>query len=297
MKSLFIFVPLLLLQCSQIQWRPASLAVERGWSETGKNIVQTEVIYEEKDAWNPLSGTTHKKNYRTKFRIYEISGPGNDSGDPPIYSYEIGSWALPGSVYFHSATNRLFWIQGSNDEYGGAVRSPGVWSPKGFHSFEPKNFQKEGQTIFQFVPSPDGGKVAIIFGTLGSDLQIGSPTLILADVNGQSSTYDKYYFEYPLTRWEETPEFRIRWSETSNHLYVRIGDSVFRTNEKSKKLEIAKEFPVCFYPASNFGPVGISPGGSGGDSDIGRDMEPPLYKRYKDKPFVKSLSQIKDCSQ
>ncbi|MGJ4786955.1 hypothetical protein [Leptospira koniambonensis] len=297
MKILLILLPLLIFHCSQIQWRPASLAVERGWSETGKNIVQTEVIYDEKDAWNPLNGTTHKKNYRTKFRIYEISGPGNDSGDPPIYSYEIGSWTLPGSVYFHSATNRLFWIQGTNDEYGGSIRFPAIWSPKGFHSFEPKNFQKEDQTIFQFVPSPDGGKAAIILGKLRSDLGIETPTLIIADVNGQSSSYDRSYFEFQLTKWEETPEFRIRWSENSNLLYIRVQDQVFKTNEKSKKLEEAKEFPVCFYPASSFGPVGISPGGRGGDSDIARDMEPPPYKRYKDKPLVKSLNQTKDCSQ
>ncbi|TGK01222.1 hypothetical protein EHQ53_09120 [Leptospira langatensis] len=295
MKLLWIALPILLISCSQIRWKPASLAIERGWSESGKNIVQTEVLYEEKEPWNPLTGTTIKKNYRTKFRIYDLNEPQKIDGDPPIYSYEINSWTLPGSVYFHSETNRLFWIQGSNDEYGSVDRFPAVWSPKGFHSFDPKGFLKEGQTILHFVPSPDGGTAALILGILDANLEIQSPTLVLADVNGQSSSLDSSYSEFVLKEWNETPEYRIRWSEDSSVLFVRVKDAVFKAKEKAKKLEQAKEFPRCFFPPSNFGPVGISPAGSGGDSDRKRDMESPPFKRYKDKPFVRNISQIRDC--
>ncbi len=296
MKLLCLLLPFLFLFCSQIRWRPAGLAIERGWSETGKNLVQTEVMYEEKDAWNPLTGTTLKKNYHTKFRIYDLTDSPDPNGEPPIYSYETDSWTMPGSVYYHSETSRLFWVQGTNDDYGSQTRFPSVWSPKGFHSFLPKNFLREGQTVLHFVPSPDGGTAALLIGKTDSSLEIQSPVLILADTNGQSSSLDSGYSEFPLEDWKETPDYKIRWSENSNLLYIRLNNRVYSAKAKSKKLEEPKEFPSCFSPPSNFGPVGISPPGSGGDSDFSRDLEPPPFKRYRDKPFVKTVLKIRDCS-
>ncbi|MFB5649167.1 hypothetical protein ACE5IS_00865 [Leptospira wolffii] len=295
MKS-FSFIGFLIMSCSQMSWRPAGLAVERGWSENGQNLVQSEVLYEEKDSWNPLTGTTLKKNYKTKFRIYDLSETPNPEGDPPIYSYQVESWVLPGSVYFHSATNRLFWIQGSNDQYGGTERFPAVWSPKGFHSFEPNQFLQKDKTILHFVPSPDGGTAAFILGNTEASPEIRSAVLILADTNGRSSSSDIRYSEFSLPDWQETPDHKIRWSEKSDTLYVRIKDKVFIAKSKSKKLEEAKRFPSCFSPPSNFGPVGISPAGSGGDSDIRRDLEPPPYKKFRDAPMVGTTLKIRDCS-
>lgn len=284
------------LSCSQILWRPAGLSVERGWSENGKNLVQTEVLYEEKDSWNPLMGTSLKKNYKTKFRIYDLGGEPDPAGDPPIYSYEIDSWVLPGSVYFHSATSRLFWIQGKNDEYGGPERIPEVWSPQGFHSFDPKNFLPKSKSVLQFVPSPDGGTAAFVLGDLSDSPEIRSAVLVLAETNGRSSSSDSAYSEFDLPEWQETPEYKIRWSEKSDSLYVRIKDRVYLAKPKTKKLEEAKEYPSCFSPASNFGPVGISPAGSGGDSDMRRNLEPPPYRKFRDKPKVKTPLKIRDCS-
>ncbi|WP_246031938.1 hypothetical protein [Leptospira fluminis] len=294
--QILLALPFLLLgACSQFAWRPASLAVERGWSETGKELVQTEVMYEERNSWNPMMGTRLKRNYKTKFRIYDLSGTPDPKGDPPIYNHEAAHWTLPGSVYYHSTTGRLFWIQGLDDQYGGNSRVPSVWSPQGYHSFDPSRFLTAEQTVLHFIPSPDGGTAALLLGKTDPNLEIHSPKLILADTNGRSSTDDRNYFETALSEWKEVPTFQIRWSQDSSKIYLRLGGEVVQITRKDGKISKAKEFPRCFSPPTNFGPVGISPAGSGGDSSKERQLEPAPFRNYSDRPMVKHTDQIRDC--
>ncbi|EQA38207.1 putative lipoprotein [Leptospira inadai serovar Lyme str. 10] len=289
--STFLFA-----SCSRMLWRPAGLAIERGWSETGKELVQTEVTYEERFSWNPLAGTSQKRNYKTKFRIYDLTGTPDPKGESPIYNYEAAHWTLPGSVYYHSSTARLFWIQGVNDEYGGNTRTPSVWSPHGFRSFEPKQFLSNEQTILRFVPSPDGGTAALLIGKVDESLEIVSPKLILADTNGQSSSLDKGYSENLLSEWKEIPTYQLRWSADSSSIYLRLGEHVVKITRRDGKLVKANEFPRCFFPPTNFGPVGISPAGTGGDSSKARELEPAPFRNYSDRPMVKYTDRIRDCS-
>ncbi|PJZ71604.1 hypothetical protein CH373_02905 [Leptospira perolatii] len=291
-KSYYLlFLNFILINCSYLQWRPASLAIERGWSENGNHVVQTEVIYEERDAWNPLTGTTHKRNYGTKFRIYLINDKAKGDGSPPIFTKEVSSWTLPGSVYFHSASSLLFWIQGKNDEYAGKSRFPAIWSPELSIDQDLSSILLAGETVLQFVPAPDAELAALILGKVDPSLEILSPRLVFWNVKDR-----KTLTSISLNSWKEVPNYRIRWSVNSKTLYLRMEDKVSKAENDFHSLSKASEFPLCFFPPTNFGPVGISPAGSGGDTSFDRKIEPPLFKKFEKVPMISDVGRIRDCS-
>jgi hypothetical protein len=72
MKLVSAITLLFLSSCSTIFWRDANLFPLISFSETGKKITYMKVHYQEKDSWNPLNGTTDKKNFTTQVILAEI---------------------------------------------------------------------------------------------------------------------------------------------------------------------------------------------------------------------------------
>lgn len=68
----FIFI-LFMVSCSNIFWREGKLPPGVSWTKEN-TILISRVVFEEKDSWNPLMGTTLKQSYKTLLYSAEISG-------------------------------------------------------------------------------------------------------------------------------------------------------------------------------------------------------------------------------
>ncbi|MCG6166762.1 hypothetical protein [Leptospira sanjuanensis] len=277
-SSIFLFY-----SCSFLVWKNSSISLERGWSSSGKEIVQMETLYEEKDSWNPLMGTTLKRNYRSLIRIFDPN-----IASQPVEQIPFSSWILPGSVYYHSGSKSVYWIGGLDDEYGSFSRTPA-----GIRLTDKKHipfslYLQPGQIPIQLVPSPNGNSLALIVAVLDNDLEFLKPELIWLDRSEDASLNPNARIDLP--EWKETPVHRIRWSEKSDKIYIQISESIFAAYPGKKDLQKAVEFPTCFAPPTSFGPVGVSP-----SNENPSRMEKNQIKTFSDFPKINRISRIRNC--
>ncbi|TGL73813.1 hypothetical protein [Leptospira yasudae] len=284
LKSLVLSSAFLFYSCSFLIWKNSSLSLERGWSSSGKEIVQMETLYEEKDSWNPLMGTTLKRNYRSLIRIFDPN-----VASPPLEQIPFSSWILPGSVYYHSGSKSVYWIGGKDDEYGSFSRIPAGIRLADKQNIPFSLYLQPGQIPIQLVPSPNGNSLALIVAVLDNDLEFLKPELIWLDRNEDSSLSANARIDLP--EWKETPGHRIRWSERSDKIYIQISESVFTVPSGKKNLQKAAEFPTCFVPATSFGSVGVSP-----SSENATAVEKNKASSFSDSPKIRNTKQIRDCS-
>ncbi|RHX77613.1 hypothetical protein EHQ05_10450 [Leptospira yasudae] len=284
LQSLVLSSALLSCSCSFLVWKNSSLSLERGWSSSGKEIVQMETLYEEKDSWNPLMGTTLKRNYRSLIRIFDPN-----VASQPLEQIPFSSWILPGSVYYHSGSKSVYWIGGKDDEYGSFSRIPAGIRLADKQNIPFSLYLQPGQIPIQLVPSPNGNSLALIVAVLDNDLEFLKPELIWLDRNEDSSLSANARIDLP--EWRETPGHRIRWSERSDKIYIQISESVFTVHPGKKNLQKAVEFPICFAPPTSFGPVGVSP-----SSENATSVEKNKASSFSDSPKIRNTNQIRDCS-
>ncbi|MBM9576311.1 hypothetical protein JWG45_04000 [Leptospira sp. 201903070] len=284
-KYLFcIFSFFLFPSCSFLIWKNSSLSLERGWSSSGKEIVQTEVLYEEKDSWNPLSGTTLKRNYRSVIRIFDP-----DRSSKAVEEIPFSSWILPGTVYYHSATGALYWIGGKDDQYGSFARIPGAFNLNEKREISISKDLRPGHVVLQLTPSPNGNSVVMITASTDEDLEFLQPELLWISRTKEGS--QQLTARVPLLEWKETPSYRLRWSNQSDRIYIQINESVYTLQKEKSVLQKTKEFPLCFYPPTSFGSVGISP------TDRNQTkMEPNPFLSFSDLPKIQNPKKIRDCS-
>ncbi|WCL48258.1 hypothetical protein [Leptospira sp. GIMC2001] len=141
--------------CSSFFWRDAELPKEE--INYNGSILEYQVVYKEKDSLNPLMGTTEKKNYETKIAIYP-QGKNKQS----IKIENIGSWILPGMIHYNPTNDRLFWVQGINDEYGTNLRKAGVATDVRVNGLKNAKFWTDCSNITTILPSPTGDAIAMI---------------------------------------------------------------------------------------------------------------------------------------
>ncbi|PJZ53842.1 hypothetical protein [Leptospira adleri] len=282
---LYIFSLIFLSSCSFLIWKDSSLTLERGWSSSGKEIVQTEVLYEEKDSWNPLSGTTLKRNYRSVIRLFRPEESSN-----PIDEIPFSSWILPGTVYFHSGTRSLYWIGGIDDQYGSFSRIPSALNLDGKKEISLSTYLKPGQVVLQLVPSPDGNSIILILAVPDEDLEFLQPELIWLRRISETDASLQIVSRLPLPEWKETPLHRLRWSQKSDQIYIQIFESVYSIRKDKPALQKAVDFPICFYPPTSFGSVGISP-----SDHSPTKMEASPFSAFSDLPKIQNVRKIRDC--
>ncbi|MBM9501521.1 hypothetical protein JWG44_14805 [Leptospira sp. 201903071] len=284
-KYVCMFSVFLIPSCSFLIWKNSSLSLERGWSSSGKEIVQTEVLYEEKDSWNPLSGTTLKRNYRSVIRIFDPARSSN-----PVEEIPFSSWILPGTVYYHSSTGALYWIGGTDDQYGSFVRIPSAFNLSEKKEISISTHLKPDQVVLQIIPSPDGNSVVMITAATDADLEFLQPELLW--ISRGSDGLLQPTSRIPLPEWKETPSYRLRWSDKSDRIYIQISEFVYTIRKEKPILQKTNEFPLCFYPPTSFGSVGISP------SDQNQTkMEPNPFLSFSDLPKIQNPKKPRDCSR
>ncbi|TGM03421.1 hypothetical protein EHQ76_09390 [Leptospira barantonii] len=273
-----------LSSCSFLTWKNSSLSLERGWSSSGKEVVQLETLYQEKDSWNPLMGTTLKRNYHSMIRIFDPI-----QSSQPVNQIPFSSWILPGTVYYHSDTKSVYWIGGKDDEYGSYSRIPSGIDLSNKKELTLSSYLAPGQVAIQLIPSPDGNSLALVVAVLDNDLEFLKPELVWLSKNGDSEF--KPTSKTNLPEWKETPVHKIRWSSKSDKIYIQVSESVFFLTNGKDRFEKASEFPVCFTPSTSFGPVGISP-----SDESPSPMEKNPRRSFSDSPKTTNVRQIRDCS-
>ncbi|TGK36419.1 hypothetical protein EHQ12_10320 [Leptospira gomenensis] len=270
--------------CSFLIWKNASLTLERGWSSSGKRITQTEVLYQEKDSWNPLTGTSLKRHYNSIIRIFDP-----DLSAAPVDEIRFPSWILPGSVYYHSETETLYWIGGRDDEYGSFYRIPTGFDLKRRQDLSFEQYLEPGEIPIHLVPSPNGLKIAMIVAVTDEDLEFLKPELVVVERKSDATAQRNVGTRVLLSEWKETPAYKIRWSADSSVMYIQILESVFSLHIGENSLKRAKKFPQCFSPPTSFGAVGIS-----ASTQTKTVLEKP-DRVFTDSPYVRSATEIKDC--
>ncbi|MBE7412957.1 MAG: hypothetical protein L6Q54_03995 [Leptospiraceae bacterium] len=230
--------------CSLLFWRNSTMLVEPSWSETGKSYVTLELLYKEKDPWNPLNGTTRKKNYKSKLRIFKIE---EKNSIKQVWESEIiDSWILPTSVYYHEKTGRIVFFKGSsNNEYGTENGSLYILQI-GDKNPIPLTENKGSSVIVFAIPSPDGEKLAI--GT--SKEQNQSPESV--NIRVVSLLKENNLFkEIGLWTGFHLSDI-ITWSENSKFIYIKEKNQVRVISLEKTTVSTAKEFPLCFV-GTNYG--------------------------------------------
>ncbi|BDA79651.1 hypothetical protein LPTSP3_g25810 [Leptospira kobayashii] len=258
-------------------WKETNLQPEISPSESNDIALLLEVHYEEKDPWNPLNGTTDKKNYFTKADLVEV----RSGASKILKTWKIPSWALAESAFYHKGENTAFILHGKDDEYGTLKQRLTVYpgnKPAFSYPATPENL-----VIFQASPSPNGKLVALITAESNTNWEFTEFQLrILEPSSGKVSSL-------PLSFWTALPVYGVRWATDSGSLYVRTPDRVYQW--KDGKLTDAKSFPNCFTRATNFGKLAYSDSFVEGTNPY----QIKLGKKLSDPKFISKLEDIETC--
>ncbi|XDD47376.1 hypothetical protein AB3N60_04620 [Leptospira sp. WS39.C2] len=269
---LFLFI---LFGCSQLIWRDAQLPEEISPSnDPNQNLILT-VHFQEKDSWNPLNGTSDKRNYKSKIKLVE----NGVTGGKILREWDLPSWSLGDGIFYHTKSNTLFVLYGKDDEYGTLNQTLSIYPEVGGAFSYPANPEKK--IIFQMAPSPNGNLVALITASPTKDDEFTEFELSILQ------TSDKKVQTYPLSFWTALPLYGIRWAEQGDKLYVRTPDRILVWN--GNQLVETKTFPDCYTISTNFGKWAYESASltEGGNVKLGKKLTTPKQ--------ISNLDQIKLC--
>ncbi|MCW7461907.1 hypothetical protein [Leptospira limi] len=275
MKTLLPFLLLSVFGCSQLIWRDAQLPEEISPSnDPNVNLVLT-VAYQEKDSWNPLNGTTDKRDYKSHIKLVT----NGVTGGKVIREWDLPSWALGDGIFYHTKSNTLFVLYGKNDEYGTLNQTLSIYPEVGGAFSYPAT--PERKIIFQMAPSPSGNLVALITASPTKEDEFTEFELSILQ------TADKSVQSYPLSFWTALPLYGIRWAEDGNKLYVRTPDRILVWT--GTELTETKTFPDCFTIPTNFGKWAYESASlaEGGNVKLGKKLPAPK--------LISNMDQIKLC--
>ncbi len=258
--------------CSQMIWKETNLQPDLSPSSPS-TAVSVEVHYKEKDSWNPLNGTTDKKEYRTKIHLIQ--------GNQQTKSWEIPSWALAESVFYHPENKTLVLLHGKNDEYGTLSQKLSVYpeaSPSFSYPATPQNL-----VIFQASPSPNGKIIAMITALSDANWEFSEFELRLLNPQTQVVT------SFPISFWTALPLYGMKWAKDSSILYLRTPDRVLAWKEG--KISETSSFPDCFNPSTSYGKNAFQ-------ASFVETQSPWKLKigaKLSDPKMIRSLDQIRNC--
>lgn len=275
MKSLLAILALTLIGCSQMIWRQTQLPEEVSpTNDPNLNLVLT-VGYEEKDSWNPLNGTTDKRNYKSKIKLVKNAPTGGKS----IKEWDLPSWSLGDGIFYHTSSSTLFVLYGKDDEYGTLNQTLSLYPESGGAFSYPATPEK--RIIFQMAPSPNGSLVALITANPAAEGEFSEFELNLIQLS------DKKIQTFPINFWTALPLYGIRWAEDGKKLYLRTPDRILVWN--GSEIQETKTFPECFTVSTNFGKWAYESAslGDGGNVVLGKKIAAPRQ--------ISNIDQIKLC--
>jgi hypothetical protein len=262
---IFIFF---LVQCST--WKKSNLGMEASWYNDQDFLVYS-IEFEETNSWNPMDGTTHKRNFNSLFREYQLR---EGSQIQKISEFQLPFWVLNNNVFYHSDSKTIFMMRGTQEGYGTENRIISqyfidekkildLWTPK------PEEF------LWKFLPSPNTNQIALIT-TKSSTSELGARLHIWDKTKG--------YRSIDIPAWIDSSfEYGIAWNPDSSILFLALNNIVYSVNPNTEKMKLQKtnRFPKCFVPSTNFG-FRISPNGHFIEID---PSQPNQLKINQDKNF------------
>ncbi|EMY62266.1 hypothetical protein [Leptospira terpstrae] len=256
-------------------WRQAQLPEEVSpTNDPNINLILT-VGYEEKDSWNPMNGTTDKRNYKSKIKLMK-NGP---TGGKPLKEWDLPSWSLGDGIFYHTGSSTLFVLYGKDDEYGTLNQTLSLYPETGGAFSYPATPEK--RIIFQMAPSPNGNLVALVTASPTAEGEFSEFELNLIQLS------DKKIQSFPINFWTALPLYGIRWAEDGTKLYLRTPDRILVWS--GKEIQETKSFPDCFTVSTNFGKWAYESAsiGEGGNVVLGKKLPAPRQ--------ISNIDKIKLC--
>lgn len=143
-------------------WRPAALPPELSWI-AGNEFAEVRVFYEEKNPWDPLAGTTLKRNYRCEIERVSLlsSKPGPPARTNKGSPLRFRGWCDPASVYVWPAGTLV--VRGPGDDFAGSDRVLVLLRPDGSERVLAR--PEDGQIVRSAVPAPDRSALLVLTGS------------------------------------------------------------------------------------------------------------------------------------
>ncbi len=273
MKYLWI----LFLFVSCMTWRKSNLGWESSWGDNS-SILLYRVEFEERKSWNPLEGTTLKRNFITTLEEYKVV---NDKLQKQI-EFQFPFWTLSNNLFYNSEKRIIFFIHGKQGTgYGTESRSISIYK------ILDKNFQniwtsKEGEYLWKIVPSPDTEKIAFI-----------TTESATSEAMAKFHIWDGRIRSVKIPSWlDASSEHAIAWSRDSRLIYLAQPEGVFqiKVNDANLSLQKASEFPKCFVPSTSFG-FRISE--EGREIKIDQQVEDSTFLIHKKFPSFETIPKTK----
>lgn len=236
MKS--IWIVLFFISC--MTWRKANLGIESSWSNNSDVLIYR-IEFEERNSWNPLEGTTLKRNFKTKLEEYKLINENLQKQS----EFEFPFWVLTNSLFYNFEKKLLFFIRGQeNSGYGTENRIISIYKIEN-KSLENIWNSKEGEYLWKIVPAPDATKLVFI-----------TTESATSELNAKLQVWDGKLRSVKISSWLDASfEHAISWSEDSKSIYLAQPDGVYEISllDQNLSLKKASQFPKCFIPSTSFG--------------------------------------------
>lgn len=228
MKLIPAILILFFSSCSSIFWREAKLYPSISFSETGKNLAFLRIYYQEKNSWNPLDGTTNKKDYTSQITLAEIQP--NLRLKKTSELERLNFWILPESLFYNEGKQVLAFINGLNqNEYGTPNKTVSTYNFTSKKSTDIIKGKSEIKIPLSIALSDDASNLAIVNAELNENGFYHNFKLHIIDL-----TTNSIQSSFALPDWQDSPtEFELAWSKSEPTLSVHAKSKLFTIKGKS----------------------------------------------------------------
>lgn len=236
MKSIWLLI--LLVSC--MTWRQANLGWESSWGNN-QEVLLYSIEFEERNSWNPLEGTTIKKNYKTRLQEYKFISNKLEKQN----EWEFPFWVFGNHLFYNSEKKLIFLIRGQEGSgYGTENRILSIYK------IADKNLEnlwssREGEYLWKIVPSPDTSKILFL-----------TTENATSQIKAKLHIWDGKFRSVKISSWLDASfEHAVSWNEDSKSIFLAQPEGVYKIDLQKPILELqkAKEFPKCFVPSTSFG--------------------------------------------
>ncbi|HMV43604.1 MAG TPA: hypothetical protein PK079_00120 [Leptospiraceae bacterium] len=227
MKFINAISILFLSSCSSLFWRDARLLPTLSFSENGKGIAYIQTHYQEKDSWNPLNGTSLKKNYTTQISLADIQNDLSLKKNTDLERFSF--WILPQSLFYNEARGILAFIQGlDQNEYATPNKTVSIHNIKTKITTDLLKGKSEIKTPLAIALSSDASQIAIVSGEVNANGFYEKFQLFILDTMNQS-----IQASFSLPDWQDSPEYELGWLKSEATLSARVKSKLFTLKGKS----------------------------------------------------------------
>ena len=286
--ALVFCVPSLLsvVVCNRLLWREHTDFPAAAWLDE-RRVAEAGLRYEEKRSWDPLAGTTLKRNNSSFVRVLAISvgaaGAAGAREQIVTESPSFGGSVEDGLFEFLGEMVMMRRVSGTRGDTHVDLMS---WRAGSKEIKERLRTPFAGATLVRVVPSPDRKRLALLFLAEGGASRVAiveSLDLRGLELQGKPT-------------WEGLTD--VSWSKESTRLYLLVGRQVLSWDGVETPMP-ASRFPRCFNPPTRYS-GNISEEGLSfyrADPDRPAEIRPiPKWVRHDRIPLATHVNAVgRDC--